>query len=126
MNKKQLLVISNPGNMHKELFSWISSTEGFDMAFADDHEKAVELSNQQLFDVVVIDQTDADVNARMLTAILPILNAEALLIGYKGETQDELNEKIELAFNMRRIKRMKQLLILDSSTDNGQLPFSLN
>lgn len=96
------------------------------MAFADDHEKAVELSNQQLFDVVVIDQTDADVNARMLTAILPILNAEALLIGYKGETQDELNEKIELAFNMRRIKRMKQLLILDSSTDNGQLPFSLN
>ena len=80
MTKKNVLVVSNPDTMHAELLEWISSTESLDMTFAESQEQAIELSNQQLFDMVVIDKTDANINIKKLAAILPILNAEALLL----------------------------------------------
>ena len=129
MTKKNVLVVSNPDTMHAELLEWISSTESLDMTFAESQEQAIELSNQQLFDMVVIDKTDANINIKKLAAILPILNAEALLLPYEGEEAEQIEEKIKLAFEYRRFQRLQRLMILDSSIKPqtpGFMPFSLN
>jgi DNA-binding NtrC family response regulator len=129
MTKKNILVVSNPETMNKQLLEWISSENNFDMNFADTHEQAIELSNQQLFDMVLIDKTDSSVNARKLGAILPILNSEALLVPYNGEPVAEIEEKVKGAFDYRKLKRLQRLMILDSSAKqnpDGVVPFSLN
>ena len=130
MNKKNILVVSKAGTMKPELMEWISNEDKFDMTFADTHEQAIELSNQQLFDLVLIDKTDENVNVKKLGAILPIFNAETLLVGYEGEGKNEIEEKIKLAFDYRKYKRMQKMMILDSSVkkrkNDGLMPFSLN
>ncbi|HYJ38164.1 MAG TPA: hypothetical protein VEV87_06085 [Chitinophagaceae bacterium] len=129
MNKKNVLVVSNPETMKQELLEWIGKSEALDMTFADTQEQAIELSNQQLFDIVLIDRTDKAVNVKKLGRILPILNSEALLLGYEGEAAEEIEEKIKLAFDYRKFKRMQRMMILDSSNNkNGPpiMPFSLN
>ena len=129
MNKRNVLVVSNPETMNPKLLEWISNAGALDMTFADTHEQAIELSNQQLFDMVLIDKTDATINIKKLGAILPILNSEALLLGYEGEGAEKIDEKIKLAFDYRKFKRMQRLMILDSSIkpqQPGVVPFSLN
>jgi len=129
MNKRNVLVVSNPETMNPELLEWISNTDALDMTFADTQEQAIELSNQQLFDMVLIDKTDATINIKKLGAILPILNTEVLLLGYEGEGAEKIDEKIKLAFDYRKFKRLQRLMILDSSItpqQPGVVPFSLN
>jgi hypothetical protein len=130
MTKKNILVVSNAETMKPELLEWISKEDNFEMTFADTHEQAIELSSQQLFDLVLIDKTDENVNVKKLGAILPIFNAETLLVGYEGEARNEIEEKIKLAFDYRKYKRMQKIMILDSSVkkrkNDGLMPFSLN
>jgi hypothetical protein len=129
MNKKNVLVVSNPETMHPELLEWIGAADSLDMTFAETQEQAIELSNQQLFDIVLIDRTDANINIKKLGAILPILNSEVLLLGYEGEKGEKIEEKIKLAFNYRKFKRLQRLMILDSTIkpeQPGVMPFSLN
>lgn len=129
MNRKHILVVTNPDNMKPDLFAWINNTVAFDMTFAEDHERAIELSQQQLFDMVLIDATDEEINDKKLGAILPILNAEVLLVLYKGETADEVTGKVKQAFDIKKMQRLKRLLILDATTSQQNLslpPFSVN
>jgi len=129
MTKKNVLVVSNPETMNPELLDWISDTDTLDMSFADTHEQAIELSNQQLFDLVLIDKTDPSINIKKLTAVLPILNSEALLLAYEGEDVEVIEEKIKLAFDYRKLKRLQGMMILDSAVQpqqSGLMPFSLN
>jgi len=130
MNKKSVLVVSNPETIKPDFLQWISDTDTFDMTFADTQEQAIELSSQQLFDLVIIDKTDAEVNVKKLGKILPILNSEVLLVGYEGESSEKIEEKIRLAFDYRKFKRLQKMMILDSSTrqprNTGLTPFSLN
>ena len=129
MNKKNVLVVSNPETMKAGLLDWISNSDSLEMTFADTQEHAIELSNQRLFDLVLIDKTDATVNVKKLGAILPRLNSEVLLLGYEGEAPDKIEEKIKLAFDYRKFKRLQRMMILDSSTkpqEPGFMPFSLN
>jgi DNA-binding NtrC family response regulator len=129
MNKKNVLVVSNPETMNQGLLQWISNSDTLDMSFAETHEQAIELANQQLFDMVLIDKTDATVNVKKLGAVLPILNSEALLLGYEGEAAEKIDEKIKLAFDYRKFKRLQRLMILDSSMNQQRddlIPFSLN
>jgi len=53
MNKKNVLVVSNPETMNPKLLEWISNAGALDMTFADTHEQAIELSNQQLNEIHV-------------------------------------------------------------------------
>ena len=129
MTKKNILVVSHPDTMKQELLDWVSNEERFDMRFADTHEQAIELSAQQLFDLVLIDKTDELVNVKKLAAVLPRLNSEILMLGYEGEPVEKIKEKVNLAFDYRKFKRMQRLLILDSSEkqkNDGIMPFSLN
>jgi hypothetical protein len=51
------------------------------------------------------------------------------LLGYEGEAPDKIEEKIKLAFDYRKFKRLQRMMILDSSTkpqEPGFMPFSLN
>ena len=129
MNKKNILVVANPGKMNNDIFKWISNTDAFDLVFADNHERAIELSHQQLFDMALIDITDEEINDRKLKAVLPLLNTEILMVAYNGEAIEMLEAKVNYAFDMRKKRRMQRLLILDSSVNNGWKslpPFSVN
>ena len=103
MNKKSVLVVSNPETIKPDFLQWISDTDTFDMTFADTQEQAIELSSQQLFDLVIIDKTDAEVNVKKLGKILPILNSEVLLVGYEGESSEKIEEKIRMSIVMETI-----------------------
>lgn len=129
MNRKNILIVSNPDTMNNELFGWISTTEDFDMSFAQSHEHAIELANQQIFDLVLIDKTDTDVNAKMLKAVMPILNSDTMLVDYDGEEAVMIAEKVREAFEIRKLKRIQKMMILDSSNEGRHYfmhPFSLN
>ena len=125
MNKKNILIVTNPEKMNENLFNWIDKTDTFDMSFAESHEKAIELSHQQLFDMVLVDGTDPEINTKKLKAVLPILNSEVLLVGYQGGEADELDEIVKGVFEWRKLKRMQKLLVLESAI-NPIPPFSLN
>jgi len=130
MNKKSVLVVSNPETIKPDFLQWISDTDTFDMTFADTQEQAIEFSSQQLFDLVIIDKTDAEVNVKKLGKILPILNSEVLLVGYEGESSEKIEEKIRLAFDYRKFKRLQNMIFFYLTTrqprNNGLTPFSLN
>jgi DNA-binding NtrC family response regulator len=128
MNKKNILVVSNPGTMNDELLEWIN-TANFGITFADDDERAIELSHQQLFDMVIIDRMDAAINEKKLKAIMPVFNPEVLFVVYNGEAAVQLETKVSRAFDKRKAKRLLRLLVLDSSAGNEYNtlpPFSLN
>ena|ERR1700741_3536882 len=125
MNKKNILIVSNPERMDAELFKWIERTETFDMSFADTHEQAIEKCHARLYDMVLVDAGDAEINRKMLKAILPILNAEVLLVGFNGEEADKIDELVKGAFEWRKMKRMQKLLVLEAAA-NAIPPFSLN
>src|SRR4030095_5332827 len=105
MNKKNILIVSNPEKMDKELFSWIERSDAFEMSFAESHEQAIEMSHQHLFDMVLVDANDPEINGKMLKAILPILNAEVLLVGFNSGDADKIDEVIKDAFEWRKLKR---------------------
>jgi len=125
MNKKNILIVSNPEKMDKELFNWIERSDAFEMSFADTHEKAVDMASQCLFDMVLVDANDPEINGKMLKAILPILNAEVLLVGYKSGDAETIDQLINDAFEWRKLKRMQKLLVLEGSANAGP-SFSLN
>ncbi len=125
MNKKNILIVSNPEKMDQELFKWIEKTDAFEMSFADTHEQAIEKCHQRLYDMVLVDANDPEINRKMLKAILPIFNAEVLLVGYEGGDAQKLDEVVNGAFEWRKMKRMQKLLVLEASA-NAVPPFSLN
>ncbi|MBC7849876.1 MAG: hypothetical protein H7Y31_09070 [Chitinophagaceae bacterium] len=129
MTHKTILVISDPGNMNDNLYKWVSNANGFDLEFASTDEEAIELCAQRLYDMVLMDGTDFTINRKKLLSVVPILNSEAVLLAYQGEEIDTLDEKVKIAFDIKKMKRLQQLLILDSTGSdgvNGFVPFSLN
>ena len=125
MNKKNILIVSNPEKMDKDLFNWIERSDAFEMSFADSHEQAVDMASQRLFDMVLVDANDPEINGKMLKAIMPILNAEVLLVGYKSGDADTIDQLINDAFEWRKMKRMQKLLVLEANASTAP-PFSLN
>ena len=125
MNKKNILIVSNPERMDEELFKWIQRTDAFEMSFADAHEQAIEKCHARLYDMVLVDAGDPEINRKMLKAILPILNSEILLVVFDGENADQIDELVSGAFEWRKMKRMQKLLVLEA-TASAIPPFSLN
>jgi hypothetical protein len=126
MNTKKILVVSGAND---NLLEWANDSEDFEYLFAHTDERAIEISHQQLFDMVVVDNTDGSNDFRKLFAVLPILQSEIIVLGYNGEPVSELEGKVKHAFNKRKAERIKRLLILDSSgskTWNNLIPFSAN
>ncbi len=127
-HNKHILIISYPGT-NQELSGFPALPANMEAHFADNEERAIEMANNHHFDMAVIDNTNTDIDARKLSAILPILLPEIELVHYKGESWNELKEKMQQVFDVQKYQRIKRFIVLDSSNVDGfnELPpFSAN
>jgi PleD family two-component response regulator len=129
MSKKKLLIVSDPDKTNTGLLEWSNANNEFEISFASSDEEAIELFQLNNFDLVVADNTAEAIDTRKLTALLPVLQDDAALLGYEGELAGELQTRIERVFYDRKLERVKRFLVLDSSNSgawNELPPFSAN
>jgi len=127
-HSKHILIISDPGTnaLLSGLTAMPANMEAF---FADNEEKAIEMANNQHFDMAVIDNTNNEIDVKKLSVVLPILLSDIELVHYEGETLQELKAKMLEVFDYQKSQRIKRFIILDSSNkeDFKNLPpFSAN
>ena len=113
MITKRILVVS--GINHEKLGEW-TQLKNAETIFTDTDEKAIEISQRQGFDVVVIDYSDININHKKLSAILPILLPGVQIFSYTGEGHDALEARINAYFIQKRNERIKRWLVLNDST----------
>jgi DNA-binding NtrC family response regulator len=127
-HSKHILIISDPGTnaLLSGLTAMPANMEAF---FADNEEKAIEMANNQHFDMAVIDNTNNDIDVKKLSVVLPILLSDIELVHYEGESLQELKAKMLEVFDYQKSQRIKRFIVLDSSNkeDFKDLPpFSAN
>ena len=114
MSTKNILIVSGSHLSANDLEAW----KGFETTFAETDEKAIELANRQPFHMAVIDSTSQEVNIKKLSAVLPLLQEEMKVLYYKGESLNELKNKVTAFFTQQRNERIKRFLVLDASAMN--------
>jgi len=126
MTVKRILIVS--GINHEKLGDW-TQLKNAETIVTDTDEKAIEISQRQGFDVIIIDYSDININHKKLSAILPILLPEVQLFSYSGEGHEALEARINAYFIKKRNERIKRWLVLNDSTPRSSqtLPaFSAN
>ena len=129
MNTKQILIVSDPNVNEEGLMLWKNLSKNFETILVNTDERAIELANRQHFDMAVIDNTNAAIDFKKLSAVLPIFQTEIALIPYAGESVSEMENKVKELFVKKRNERIKRFLVLDSSAPhawNSLPPFSVN
>ena len=128
MNKKSVLVVSNQLKGKSSLNEWLSARHPFELNIVDSDETAIEVCHQYQFDVVVVDDTNDNINTKKLYAVLPILQDDITLLRYQGETRAQLEENVKAVFHAKKYRRIQQMLMLEPSVGSfSNLPsFSLN
>jgi hypothetical protein len=129
MNIKYILVAGVTQEATNGLAQWINTVRNVEVTVAGSDERAIELAQQQGYDMVIVNNSNRELNTKKLVAVLPILQPEVLLLSYEGEPTIALNKKIETAFDKRKLDRMKRMLVLDSSKPSfyaGLESFSAN
>ena len=128
MNKKSVLVVSNQLTGKNSLSEWVRAAHPFDLNIVNSDETAIEVCHQNQFDMVVVDDTNDNINTKKLHAVLPILQDDITLLPYQGETRVQLEENIKAVFDAKKYKRIQQMLMLEPSVSAfSNLPsFSLN
>ncbi len=128
MNKKSILVVANQPDNSSVLTAWTNVAHPFHVNIVANDEAAIELLHKERFDMVVIDGTDSNINNLKLQAVLPILQEDVTVLGYKGETITELEENITAVFEAKKFQRIKRMLLLEPPVQGSwNLPtFSLN
>lgn len=128
-HKKQILVVAQPEALSTQLAGWMDDTPDFDVEVIPSDELAIELFHQRPFDMVLVDGNSHTPGFRKLKAVLPILQQEVLVVSTEAASAEELDEKVKEVFEIRKRKRIKRLLVLDSAespTWNGMPLFSAN
>ncbi len=129
MSKRSILVVSTQqDNKENALSNWTGISHPFHLDIASTDEAAIELFHKQDFDMVVVDCTDGNIDHKKLNAVLPILQEDATLLTYQGETEKELKDNVEAIFNAKRYQRIQRMLMLEPAvnTSLNLPPFSLN
>ncbi len=128
MNKKNVLVVSNLQQKENSLSEWTGEVHPFHVNIVDKDETAIELLHLMRFDMVVVDGTDKNIDAKKLNAVLPILQENITVLHYQGETAEQLENNVQAIFEAKRYQRLKRMLMLDQSVRTSwTLPaFSLN
>ena len=128
MNRKSVLVVSNQLKGKNSLSEWLSARHPFALNIVDSDETAIEVCHQHEFDVVVVDDTNDNINIKKLYAVLPILQDDITLLRYQGETRAQLEENVKAVFDAKKYRRIQQMLMLEPSVGSfSNLPsFSLN
>lgn len=128
MIKKSVLVVASQLNEANQLGAWTSEAHPFHVNIVTDDESAIELLHKERYDMVVVDHTDSKINDKKLQAVLPILQEDVTVLGYKGESVKELEDSITAVFEAKKFQRIKRMLLLEPAMhDAYSLPgFSLN
>ena len=128
MNKKSVLVVSNPHREETALNAWTGEAHPFHINVVDNDEAAIELFHKQRYDMVVVDGTDDNIDGRKLHAVLPILQKDVTVIHYAGESAEQLEDNVKAVFDAKKYQRVQRMLMLEPSvTVSWNLPaFSLN
>jgi len=116
MTNKRILIVS--GINHEKLGDW-TLIKNAETIVTDTDEKAIEISQRQGFDAIVIDYSDININHKKLSAILPILLPEVQLFSYNGEAHDALEARVHAYFVQKRNERIKRWLVLSNTTPNN-------
>ena len=127
--KKHILIVSNMETANRELTGWMENEGQFDFTVVHTDEKAIEACHVQEFDMVIVDDSDLDIDYRKLQAVLPILHEEVAMLRYEGDEAVLLNKKVRAVFTKRRNNHIRRFLVLDSSgpgTWENLPPFSVN
>src|SRR4051812_29695520 len=115
MNKKNILIVTQPEQMNGGLTEWISKAKDeYELVFTHSDEKAIELFHRFPFDMAIVDRTSGEIDYKKLLAILPILHKDVSMMSYEGEEAGKLYQKVKEALNTRKMQRIKKLLVLDS------------
>lgn len=124
--RKQILFVTN--STSGASMQWQDVHAKYEPVFAPTDEKAIELFNRQMFEMVVLDHTCPDIDFRKLYAVLPILQENVPFLPYHGEEAEILLARIEAVELMRKKEKIRRYLILDPSeeTEQGWIPFSAN
>ena len=129
MKKKSILVVSSQKHEENPLREWTGVMHPFHVNIVDSDEAAIELFHRRRFDMVVVDGTDSNINDRKLNAVLPILQEDATLLRYAGETAEELQDNVKAIFDAKKYRRIQRMLMLEPDVNSVSLslpPFSLN
>ena len=126
MSIKKVLIISSSNELKPSNWTQVKNVETF---IIDGDEKAIEMAQQQTFDVIVINYNDSSLNHKKLMAILPILQPQVTIIALRGEAIDAVEAEIAAYFIQQRNDRIRRMLVLNDDALKGQqgLPaFSAN
>ena len=128
MNKKSVLVVSNQSTGKNSLSEWLNARHPFELNIVESDETAIEVCHQNQFDVIIVDDTNDEINTKKLDAVLPILQDDIALLRYQGETRAQLEENVKAVFDAKKYRRIQQMLMLEPSVGSfSNLPsFSLN
>lgn len=113
MTAKRILIVSSIN--HDKLGEW-TQLKNAETITTDTDEKAIEISQRQGFDAIIIDYSDININHKKLSAILPILLPEVQLFSYNGEGQEALEARVNAHFIKKRNERIKRWLVLNDNT----------
>lgn len=96
--------------------------------FAHTDEEAIELAQQGSFDAVVMDGQLPVHNLKKLSAVLPILQPDMIMLQHHAGRL-RVEEELKAAFLQRRKERVMKLLVLDTTNTHpwtGLPAFSAN
>ena len=126
MSTKRILIISSTNEIKPANWTQVKDAETL---IIEEDEKAIEIAQQQTFDVIVINCNDARLNHKKLMAVFPILQPEVKIITLQGEAIDAVEAEIAAYFIKQRNDRIRKMLVLNDDALKGQqgLPtFSAN
>jgi hypothetical protein len=127
MNRKHVLLVSKISASSLLLQQWAATAHPFHLDVVDSDEAAIEFCHLRQVDMVVIDSTSGSVDAKKLAAVLPILQDNAVLFQYDGETSEKLTGSIEAIFNAQKYRRILNMILPEPGDSQQELPqFSLN
>lgn len=97
--------------------------------FAHSDEEAIELAQQGSFDAVVMDGQLPAHDLKKLSAVLPILQPDMILLQHQAAGRLRVEEELKAAFLQRRKERVMKLMVLDATQTHpwtGLPAFSAN
>ena len=127
MNKKSILVVSSQQPSSITLQEWAGIAHPYHVNVVSTDEEAIECCHLQQFDLVVVDAIDKSVAAKKLNAVLPILQEDAAMLLYDGESAEKISESVDAIFNAKKYKRILNMILLEPGERKWDIPqFSLN
>lgn len=127
MNRRNVLIVTRRQASSASLHEWALIAHPFHVRVVESDEEAIECCHLQQFDVVLVDETDEDIDSKKLHAVLPILQEKVILLRYDGEPAQKLSENVEAVFNAIKYRRILNMIMPEPGDSQTPLPqFSLN